>query len=216
VPDYVLADVLQLLFPPTKLPLPRQSAFVQTLVETLETSSHPDIVNWAIRLLEVLLSRCSLEVTNTFVESNGINAVVRAARAGVVDSRRLQIDSLRTMCAFIGSSADQYKRASDLDSTLDGQFDALFQSDFFDTLCSIVASRRWWLFEVSGHWLPAIVELCRIRPKEKVWQNVFKTFKEFAERNVGEAEYSETLAQLEIILRVSSAVDTPSDLAEHL
>ncbi|KAJ7268707.1 hypothetical protein B0H12DRAFT_1067756 [Mycena haematopus] len=202
VPDSILADVLHLLFPPAYLTQPQKSVFVTTLVETLETSSHPDITNWAVRLLEVLLSRCSLAVLQAFVEGNGINAVVSAARAGAVDSRRLQIDSLRTMCAFIASTTQGYKETTISHSTLDIQIDALFQSDFFDTLCSVVASRRWWLFEVSGHWLPAIVELCRIRPDAKVWQNVLKTFEEFADRNVGEEGYSETLSHLEVIRKV--------------
>ncbi|KAJ7902118.1 hypothetical protein B0H14DRAFT_1270677 [Mycena olivaceomarginata] len=213
VPDSVLADVLHLLFPPA-LTQPQQSVFVTTLVETLETSSHPDITNWAVRLLEVLLARCSLAVLQAFVESNGINAVVRAARAGAVDSRRLQIDSLRTMCAFIASTTREYKTTPTSHPTLDIHIEALLQSDFFDTLCSIVASRRWWLFEVSGHWLPAIVELCRIRPDAKVWLNVLKTFKEFAERNVGEDGYSETLSHLEVIKKVSEEDSTPVSAVE--
>ncbi|KAJ7495978.1 hypothetical protein B0H11DRAFT_2001413 [Mycena galericulata] len=208
VPDNILADVLHLLFPPAYLSQAHQSVFVTTLVETLETSSHPDITNWAVRLLEVILSRCSLAVSQAFVESDGINAVVRAARAGAVDSRRLQIDSLRTMCAFIASTTNEYKTTTS-HAVLDSQFDVLFRSDFFDTLCSIVASRRWWLFEVSGHWLPAIVELCRIRPDAPVWKNVLKTFKEFAERNVGEDGYSETLSHLETIRKV--CIGEPSE-----
>ncbi|KAJ6500160.1 hypothetical protein C8R47DRAFT_284448 [Mycena vitilis] len=211
VPDSILADVLHLLFPPAYLSQTQQSVFVTTLVETLQTSSHPDITNWAVRLLEVLLSRCSLAVSQAFVEGDGINAVVRAARAGAVDSRRLQIDSLRTMCAFIASSTKEYKGTRTSHALLDTQFDALFQSDFFDTLCSIVASRRWWLFEVSGHWLPAIVELCHIRPDAKVWQNVLKTFKEFAERNVGEEGYSETLSLLDVIRgKVNTSKSSPA------
>ncbi|KAJ7647059.1 hypothetical protein FB45DRAFT_1099575, partial [Roridomyces roridus] len=43
VPDNILADVLQLLFPPAYLSQQQQSVFVTSLVETLETSSHPDI-----------------------------------------------------------------------------------------------------------------------------------------------------------------------------
>jgi hypothetical protein len=203
VPDNILADVLHLLFPPAYLSPSQESVFVTTLVETLETSSHPDITNWAVRLLEVLLSKCSLAVSQAFVESNGINAVVRAARAGVVDGRRLQIDSLRTMCAFISSTTHEHKITTTSRPALDTQFEVLFQSDFFDTLCSVVASRRWWLFEVSGHWLPAIVELCHIRPEVKVWQNVLKTFEEFAERNVGEEGYSEALSHLDVIRKVS-------------
>jgi hypothetical protein len=77
-----------------------------------------------------------------------------------------------------------------------------------------VASRRWWLFEVSGHWLPAIVELCRIRPDARVWLNVLKTFKEFAERNVGEDGYSETLSHLEVIKKVSEEDSTPVSTVE--
>ncbi|KAJ7217770.1 hypothetical protein GGX14DRAFT_438234 [Mycena pura] len=202
VPDSILADVFQLLFPPAFLSQAQQSVFVTTLVETLETSSHPGITNWAVRLLEVLLSRCSLAVSQAFVESNGISAVVRAARRD--DSKRLQIDSLRTVCAFIASTAHEYKVTSVSQVALDTHLDVLFQSDFFDTLCSIVASRRWWLFEVSGHWLPAIVELCQIRPNAKVWQNVLKTFKEFAERNVGEEGYSDTLRHLDDIRKIAN------------
>ncbi|KAK7005764.1 hypothetical protein R3P38DRAFT_2556224, partial [Favolaschia claudopus] len=205
VPDGILADVLHLLFPPAYLTQSQQTVFVTTLVETLDTTSHPDITNWAVRLLEVLLSRCPLTVSQAFVDSNGINTVIRAARAGDVDSRRLQIDSLRTMCAFIASVTKEYKVAQ---AAIVPQIDALFMSDFFDTLCSVVASRRWWLFEVSGHWLPAIVELCYIRPDSKVWHNVFKVFKEFAERNDGEEGYSETLSQLEAIREVSSMSDS--------
>ncbi|KAJ7497568.1 hypothetical protein FB451DRAFT_1076388 [Mycena latifolia] len=207
VPDNILADVLHLLFPPAYLSQSQQSIFVTTLVETLETSSHPNITNWAVRLLEVLLSKCSLPVSQAFVEGNGINAVVRAARAGAVDSRRLQIDSLRTMCAFIASTTNQYKAMGTSHSALDSQFDVLLQSDFWDTLNSIVASRRWWLFEVSGHWLPAIVELCRIRPEAKVWPQVLKTFKDFADRNVGEEGYSETLSHLDVIRKILSEED---------
>ncbi|KAJ6587180.1 hypothetical protein DFH09DRAFT_1142834 [Mycena vulgaris] len=205
VSDNILADVLHLLFPPAYLSQSQQSVFVATLVETLEASSHPDITNWAIRLLEVLLSGCSLAVSQAFVEGNGINAVVRAARAGAVDSRRLQIDSLRTMCTFIASTTKEYKATGASHSVLESQFDVLLESDFFDTLLSVVASRRWWLFEVSGHWLPAIVELCSIRPEAKVWHNVLKTFKEFAERNVGEVGYSQAISYLEVIRKVTSS-----------
>ncbi|KAJ7079080.1 hypothetical protein B0H15DRAFT_520511 [Mycena belliarum] len=202
VADSILANVLHLLFPPVYLSESQQSIFVTTLVETLETSSHPDITNWAVRLLEVLLSGCSLAVSQSFVEGNGISAVVRAARAGAVDSRRLQIDSLRTMCAYIASTTKQYNATTTPRSALDSQFDILLQSDFWDTLNSIVTSRRWWLFEVSGHWLPAIVELCRLRPQAKVWPQVLKTFKDFADRNVGEEGYSETLSHLDIIRKI--------------
>jgi hypothetical protein len=174
-------------------------------VETLETSSHPDIINWAVRLLEVLLTRCSLPVTEAFVDNNGINAVLRAAKAGNVDSRRLQIDSLRTLCAFIGSSTALHKDGStDNRTILNAQFDLVFQSEFFETLCSVVGSRRWWLFEISGHWMPSLVHLCHLRPHESVWKMVVKVFRDFAERNVGEDGYMETLSHLDVISDVAT------------
>ncbi|KAF8998881.1 hypothetical protein BDZ89DRAFT_1147947 [Hymenopellis radicata] len=43
-----------------------------------------------------------------------INAVLRATKAGLVDGRRLQIDSLRTLCAFIGSVSQTTLEASSL------------------------------------------------------------------------------------------------------
>ncbi len=206
VSDAVLSDVLHLLYPPLRVPEQQRPIFVTTLCETLEISSHPDIMHWSIRLLEILLTSCSVEVANAFAENNGINAVLRATKAGLVDGRRLQIDSLRTLCAFIGSvsqttlEAASSTNAKALDTSQD--FDLIFKSAFFDTLISVVAERRWWVFEVSGHWMPALVKLCRVRPEEDVWRNVIKVFRDFAERNVGEDGCAETLAHLDVMVHL--------------
>ena len=95
---------------------------------------------------------------------------------------------------------------------LERQFDLIFRSDFFETLCSVVASRRWWLFEVSGHWMPALHHLCLLRPRAVVWRTVITTFQEFAERNVAEEGHMETLRQLnEMRQAVSVGADTGCD-----
>lgn len=104
IPDSVLSDVLRLLYPPFRVSDARRPLFVTTLVETLEITSHPDITSWSIRLLEILLHPCLIDVLQAFTDNNGINAVLRAAKVGLVDSRQLQIDSLRTLCALIDSS----------------------------------------------------------------------------------------------------------------
>ncbi|KAF7321791.1 hypothetical protein MKEN_00700900 [Mycena kentingensis (nom. inval.)] len=207
VPDKTLADVLQLCFPPVHLTEPQRTVFVTTLVETLDTSSHPDIASWGVRLLEILLSHCSSAISQAFVESNGIEAVVRTARRD--DSRRLQIDSLRTMCAFVDSASSAYKTAQIEEESKTGSetLSVLFESDFFETLCGVVAARRWWLYEVSGHWLPALVKLARIQPEAKVWPTVLRTFREFADRNVSEEGYSETLIHLGALERCIKIVE---------
>lgn len=194
----VLANVLQLLFPPKEISVSQHPIFVTVLVDTLENTSHPELTNWAVRLLEALLTQCPMPVSQAFSESNGVNAVLRAAKAGNVDSRRLQIDSLRALCAFIDSSTSIYTQSNYFEGhpDLDRQFDLVFKSDFFETLCSVVASRRWWLFEVSGHWMPALLQLCYLRPKVMAWRTVIKTFQDFAERNVEEEGYTETMRQL--------------------
>ncbi|KAF7306025.1 hypothetical protein HMN09_00757100 [Mycena chlorophos] len=197
VPDNVLADVLQLMFPPVRLDGPQKIVFVTTLVETLETTSHPAIINWAVRLLEILLGGCSLNVSSAFVECGGIEVVVRMARRD--DSRRLQIDSLRTLCNFIGSVTDSDAAPETLDP--------LFGSDFFETLCAVVAARRWWLPEVTKHWLPPLVRLCRMRPQfTQVWIGVTKVFREYAERNVSEEGHWETLVDLQAMIAYISVI----------
>lgn len=197
-PEFVVAKVLQLLFPPEEISPAQRPIFVAVLVDTLETSSDSELTNWAIRLLEALLTQCQMSVCQAFANSNGISAVLKAAKAGNVDSRRLQIDSLRVLCAFIYSNTSLYtgQDYSEGHPDLDRQFDLIFQSEFFEILCSVVASRRWWLFEVSGHWMPALLQLCRIRPTDAVWQDVVDIFQEFAERNIYEEGHLETTMQL--------------------
>lgn len=212
-PKFVVANVLQLLFPPKDISPTERPIFVALLVHALEGSSDPELTIWAIRLLEALLTHCQMAVCQAFSDNNGINAVLRAAKAGNVDSRRLQIDSLRVLCAFIFSSTSLYIGKGYLDGCpdFDRQFDLIFKSEFFEILCSVVASRRWWLFEVSSHWMPALLQLCRIRAKESVWQDVVDIFQEFAERNINEEGHLETMMQLgEMRGAISPGSDTCS------
>jgi len=53
---------------------------VKILVDTLRRSSHPDLANWSVRLLKKLLAGCSISVIQAFMESGGIDAVLRAAK----------------------------------------------------------------------------------------------------------------------------------------
>ncbi|KAL0956670.1 hypothetical protein HGRIS_002801 [Hohenbuehelia grisea] len=215
--DQTVADVLHLIFPPTQVPLDRRPAFVTSLLENLEMSSHPDVVNWSIRSLEVLLSQYSPLVSDAFVENDGISAVLRSAKVGV-DTGRLQIDSIRTLCAFAQSCASHHVRNRQHSSIQSPahHFDSIFRSDFFETLAFVLASRRksafkqpqsWWLNEVSRYWLPALVQLCHVRPQEPVWPTVVAVIQDFAESN-GEMVigYRDSLASLNTIVMMIQSV----------
>ncbi|KAL0569561.1 hypothetical protein V5O48_012402 [Marasmius crinis-equi] len=210
IPHALLADVLHLLYPPSLVPEPQRPKLVSMLTENLRTPSpNPDITSWSVRLLEVLLSNCNLAVLAAFTEGNGVSAVLRAAKAGGVDSRRLQIESFRTLCTFIHSVTTHHLQSKSPDSA-DPHIDAIFQSDFFEILCSFISTRRWWLFEISGDWMPALFQLCKLRPEKPVWPMVVRIFREFANRNVGEDGCSETQAQLDAMAMITS-----SEYVEH-
>lgn len=216
VPDSVLADVLHLLNQIRVQP-EHHSAFVKTLVITLLKSSHLEITSWSVRLLKPILADCSISVVQTFIESNGVNALLRAAKAGDIDNRRLQVDSWRTLCAFINTSVTMHAGRTIPDRRLPvappspslagSHLDSILRSDFFETLCSVIVSRRWWLFEVSGDWLPTLGNLCRLRPNESGWWSVIKFIRDVGETGQGHELLFEIMDQLEAILQKSPKAD---------
>ncbi|KAF8971185.1 hypothetical protein BDZ97DRAFT_2039812 [Flammula alnicola] len=190
VPDWVLADILQILHPPVNVTPEQRPWFVKTLVHTLTASADLNIEIGCIRLLEPLLADCQSSVIRIFTEENGIAVLLRAAHTGDTDSRRLQLDCIRTLCVFIKSSAACYLQEEPLcpshSPSLEKQFNLIFCSDFFKTLISAVGARRWWLAEIADIWLPSLLPLCQIRPEEQIWRRVEVVFRNFAENNIGE------------------------------
>ena len=170
VPDVVLVNVLRLLHPIRNV-LEYHPTLVKIFLDMLSTSSHPDITRLSVLLLQSLLLDCSTAVAETFLESNGINAIIRVAKSGDIDDRWLQINSWRTLCHFVDScivlnqSADSPLLHTQLP-------DCIFRSDLFETLCAVIASRRLWLLERSK-WIPTLVTLCRLWPDEPVWRKLF-------------------------------------------
>lgn len=194
VDDSVLADVLHLLFPPSIHALPSWwPSMVATLVGTLERSAHPSIASRSVRLLEALLTNCSTSITETFARANGINAVLRTCKAVTMDNSQLPIDGTRTLFTFL-------KSCTSSPAALGPQLDLVFQSDFIDTFCSMVASEQWWLFQPSCYWKPVLIKLCRARPREAAWITVLDTFQDFTEKHIGEERHAEALAHLDAII----------------
>jgi hypothetical protein len=199
IPDCDLADILQILHP---LPVaPEQHPwFVKTLLQTLTASTD---VNVAIRLLEPLITDCDSTVLRAFTEENGITTLLRAANTGDIDSRRLQIYCIRTLCVFIRSSTNcRVKKENDLlcpsqSVGMEKQFDIIFESEFFTTLIAVVGARRWWLAEIVDIWLPSMLRLCEIRPEEQIWSSVECVFRDFAELNVEEDGYQRMIDDLD-------------------
>ncbi|KAG6914475.1 hypothetical protein DXG01_017052 [Tephrocybe rancida] len=220
IPDPTLADVLHLLSQ-SRVPNIHRPAFVKLLVKTLLTSSHQDVASWSVRLLRPLLTECSLGVAQTFTEDSGIHAVLRAARIGDIDNRRLQVDSWRSLCAFIDSSislhpsSNIHEPRSPVSIEKDYAVDEVFRSDLLETVCAVIASRRWWLFEVSGRWESTFVNLCKLRPHERVWKKLINVIRDTNKRGKDHEGMSDIVYQLESIL--NEALDSqPSDADEML
>ncbi|KDR74980.1 hypothetical protein GALMADRAFT_248800 [Galerina marginata CBS 339.88] len=190
VPDPVLVDILQMLYPPVDITVDQQRLFVKTLIKTLTTSVDVNVDICSIRLLEPLLTNCQSSVIHVFTEENGFAALLRAAHTGDTDSRRLQLDCIRTLCVFIRSSTNtsvrQEANCPSQSPAQEKQLNAIFQSDFFTTLISAVGARRWWLPEIADTWVPSLLCLCRVSPHEHIWRSVEAVFRNFAEINVGE------------------------------
>ncbi|KAF9473403.1 hypothetical protein BDN70DRAFT_817287 [Pholiota conissans] len=192
VPDSVLADILQVLHPPVMVSQAQKPWFVKILVNTLAISADRNVEIGCIRLIESILRDCQSDVIRAFTESNGIANLIQLsnANAGHIAIRRLQLDCIRTLCVFIQSSTKCYVKQEELcpshSPSLEKQFDEIFASDFFKTLLATVGVRRWWLAEIADCWLPSLLLLCAVKPKEQVWKRVEVVFKNFAENNVGE------------------------------
>ncbi|KAF8893406.1 hypothetical protein BD779DRAFT_1759258 [Infundibulicybe gibba] len=97
VSEHNLGEVLCLMFPPIPTTPSERSQFVLGLIAVLWGSTKPDTTSWSVRHLELLLTKCSYAVTEAFMNNNGFGAVLRAAKAGDLDSGRLQVDCLRTL-----------------------------------------------------------------------------------------------------------------------
>jgi len=171
VPDAVLVDVLRLLHPIRDV-LESQSTLVKIFIDMLSTSSYPDITRLSVLLLQPLLLDCSTVVAKTFLESNGINTIIRVAKSGDIDDRWLQVNSWRTLRHFVESCIVLYGQAADSPPLESHLPDSVFRSDLFETLCAVIASRRLWLLERSN-WIPTLVTLCRLWPDEAVWRKLF-------------------------------------------
>ena len=171
VPDTVLVDVLRFLHPIRNV-LEYHPTLVKIFIDMLSTSSHPGITRFSVLLLQPLLLECSAPVVESFLESNGINTIMRVAKSGDIDDRWLQINSWRTLRHFVDSCIVLCSQSADL-SLLHTQLpDSIFRSDLFETLYSVIASRRLWLLEHSK-WIPTLVTLCRLWPDEAVWRKLF-------------------------------------------
>lgn len=200
--DPVLADVIQLLFPPRGLQETDQCQLVGRVIDVMHSSMHTGVFTWCVRLLEELFRDSSaISACSVFANADGINAVLRVCKIEDPEVHRLQVDSLRALCAFVQRCAVDYNAEKGAQTR--ELLDLIFESAFFDTLCQVVASRRWWLFEASAHWIPALLQLCRIRPHESVWKAVIEIFVEYAERNVREEGYLEAWNDLEEMRKLS-------------
>jgi hypothetical protein len=222
LPDAVLADVLHLLCHIPRVPSEDQLLMVKLLVDILGRSSHPDLTTWSVRLLKKLLAGCPISVVQAFTESGGINAVLRTVKVGGIGHNQLQSDTWRTLCICMNASilfGDlQHEPPSDLSIIIRNQLDAIFHSDFFETFCSAITSRPWWLFEVSDDWIPTLAKLCCLRPHEGVWRNVIKVIHDANAKTRDHHEISEKLYQLENMVQRSqnfndsdTVVDQASD-----
>jgi len=199
LPDSVLADMLQLLYPPTNVSVEQRPVFVKSLLKTLSDSKDINVATCSIRLLEPLLLDDYGTVLQAFEDGNGISTLLRAALTGDSDSRRLQFDCIRTLCIFFqrsfGSQPDDFIWTHSV--RLEKQLDVIFQSDFFNIVVSTIGGRKWWLSEVSLIWLPSLLRLCEIRPQEDVWKTVESAFRAFAEENIGEDGCDQLLVGLD-------------------
>ncbi|KAG7094007.1 hypothetical protein E1B28_007636 [Marasmius oreades] len=206
-PNILLANVLHLLYPPLLVPDKQRAPLVSILIENLRTPvPNPGITGCSIRLLEVLVSDCTLPVMAAFTESQGIPAILRLMKAGGEDSRRPQIESLRTLFTFIRNVTMQYQFQTHIQNVeeLNLHVDTIFQSEFFEIFCSFISKRRWWLYEISGDWMPTLFRLCKLRPAQPVWVMVVRVFREFTNQNFGEDGYMETVALLDAMAAITN------------
>ena len=205
LPDTVLADVLHLLCHIPRVPPKDQPLIVKTLVDILGRSSHPNLATWSVRLLKKLLAGCPISVVQTFTESGGISAVLRTVKEGGVGHQQLQGDSWRILCICVNASIMlgdlKHEPPSGLSIFVRNQLDAIFHSDLFETFCSAITSRPWWLIEVSDDWIPTLAKLCRLRPYEGVWRSVIKVINDANAKTHDHQGISEAMNELENMLQ---------------
>ena len=171
VPDTVLVDVLRLLHPIQSI-LEYHPALVKIFIDMLSTSSHPDITRLSVSLLQPLLLECSNSVAETFLENDGINAIIRVAKSGDIDDRWLQINSWGALRHFVDSCIALHSQSGNLSPLRTKLLDSIFRSGLFGTLCEAIASRHFWLLERSK-WIPTLMALYRLWPDEVVWRKLF-------------------------------------------
>jgi hypothetical protein len=209
--DIALADVVHLLNHIPRIPSEHQPVMVEILVDVLERSSHPDLMSWSVRLLKKLLTGAPISLVGVFTGRGGINAILRTVKGGAISHRQLQVDSWQTLCICMNASITlgnlQYEPPSSLSAAIRNQYNAIFQSDFFETFCSAITSRPWWLFEVSDSWIPTLANLCRIRPNESVWRTVIKVVRDANAKTRDHDRISETLYEMENILQLNQNIN---------
>jgi len=217
LPHEVVADVLQIMYPPVALPRSEHPRFVKSLVRTIWSATEPQVMVGALRLLEPLFLNRHPAVLDVFIEGKGIAALLRVAHIGDTGRRRIQLDCIRNICLFVRVVTEYYSSDTSLSEavkiTKEERLDHIFQSDFFPTLNQIVVARRWWLPEVSEIWMPALVKLCEIRPGESVWRTVQPTLRNFAESNEGKHGCAQLMNDLESMQMFMAAVCDSSDSA---
>ncbi|KAF5328833.1 hypothetical protein D9619_011687 [Psilocybe cf. subviscida] len=196
VPIDILEDIITTLYPADKL-LKKTDypQFVSNLLECLGSSVESrTLIAPGLRLLEPILEDASPTVIDAFVAGDGLRILTYAAQTGDTSSRRLQLDCMRNLCLFIGGAADYCVSPESLPSTAlntvgntkDAILDYIFQFDaFFQTLHSMVSSRRWWLPEIVEVWVPELLKLCRLRPRETGWLSLHAALEKFSGRNEG-------------------------------
>ncbi|KAF5328829.1 hypothetical protein D9619_011683 [Psilocybe cf. subviscida] len=189
VPAHLLADVLQILHP-LIITGDQQPAFVKRLFHVLRDAKSVNVASGCIRLLEPLLKRYRRETIQVLIEEDGINTLLQTARTGDMDSRRLQIECIRTICVVIQHSTSCYLQETALcpshTAALSRQFDDIFRSTFFPTLISVIEMHIWWLGEIADVWVPSLLDLCRIKPEEPIWKRVLTVFSVFERHNFNE------------------------------
>jgi hypothetical protein len=216
--DAALADVVHLLNQIPRIPPEHQPMMVETLVDILERSTHPDLMSWSVRLLKKLLTGAPISLVGVFTGRGGINAVLRTVKRGAIPHRQLHVDSWQTLCICMNASITlgnlQYEPPSSLSAAIGNQINAIFQSDFFETFCSAITLRPLWLFEVSDIWIPTLANLCRIRSNESIWRTVIKVVRDANARTQDRLRISETLHEMESILQRNQNINN-SVIAER-
>ncbi|KAF9568165.1 hypothetical protein CPC08DRAFT_746373 [Agrocybe pediades] len=214
LPSDVVSCVLQVMYPPAMLPRSEHPQFVKSLLSTLSSATETKVMVGALRLLEPLFLNRHPAVLDVFIQGDGISSLLRVARLAETGQRRLQLDCIRKICLFIRVVTECFfsdvSVLGTVQATKDDQLDYIFQSEFLMTLNQVVTVRGWWLPEVADIWMPALLELCKIRPGEAVWQIVVPTLRKFAEANEGKQGCLQLMSDLENMQMLITPTDSES------